>query len=140
MTGPVPTSTPADPARVVTLVLDPVTRAELERAAGSKDLASYLHVLAGRHARWNELRAWLEQLEAAYGPLPPEALERVHRQMLGLARRTADDPRTLSVAFTTEEFAALGAAAGDRPLAPFVHDLVVDHLTSARADPVPGGC
>ncbi|MFC4561309.1 hypothetical protein ACFO4E_05510 [Nocardiopsis mangrovi] len=117
-----------------------MTLGELRRAAGRQDLASYLCVLAGRHARWSELRGWLSQLEAAYGPLPPEALERVHRQMLGLPRYGRADSPSLSVVFSAEEFAALTAAAGDRPLAPFVRDLVIDHLTtSGAADSGRGG-
>ncbi|MDA0564267.1 hypothetical protein LG943_08000 [Streptomonospora sp. S1-112] len=113
----------AAPARRVSLALDPLTHAELERAAGHRDVASYLYTLAGRYARWSELREWLTQLEAVYGPLPPEAIDRVHRQMLGLPRR-ADHPRTVSVAFSDSEFAALTTAAGDRPVAAYLRDLL----------------
>ncbi|MFD0804001.1 hypothetical protein ACFQZU_22165, partial [Streptomonospora algeriensis] len=98
-------------ARRVSLALDPVTHEELQRAAGHRDVASYLYVLAGRYARWNELREWLSQLEAAYGPLPPEALERIHRRMLGLPRRRGGG-RSVSVSFSDAEFGALSDAAG----------------------------
>ncbi|MBV2365475.1 hypothetical protein ACFPZ0_24115 [Streptomonospora nanhaiensis] len=125
---------PAVPARRVSLALDPLTHAELERAAGHRDVASYLCTLAGRYARWSELREWLTQIEAVYGPLPPEAVERVHRQMLGLPRR-GDHPRTVSVAFSDSEFAALSRAAGDRPVAAYLRDLLADLLGPERTDP-----
>ncbi|WP_157745512.1 hypothetical protein [Nocardiopsis gilva] len=126
--------TMAGAARRVVLVLDPVTHAELQRAAGHRDVESYLYVLAGRYARWSELRAWLSQLEASYGPVPPEALEGLHRRMLGLSRRSPDGMRRLTVAFSTEEFAALGAAAGERPIASYVRELLTDRLTAPEAD------
>ncbi|WP_246422159.1 hypothetical protein [Nocardiopsis mwathae] len=120
-------------ARRVVLVLDPVTHAELQRAAGHRDVESYLYVLAGRYARWSELREWLSQLEASYGPVPPEALEGLHRRMLGLPRRAADGNRRLTVSFSAEEFGALGAAAGERPIAAYVRDLLTDRLTTPQA-------
>lgn len=134
---------PVEPAesgapRRVVLFLDPVTHAELRRAAGHRDVESYLYVLAGRYARWSELREWLSQLEASYGPVPPEALEGLHRQMLGLSRRTADGTRRLTVGLSPEEFAALGAAAGDRPIASYVRELLTDRLT-APEDGAGGG-
>ncbi|MFC3999278.1 hypothetical protein ACFOVU_25420 [Nocardiopsis sediminis] len=133
-------SDPAGHGDRVVLTLDPATLGELRHAAGRQDLASYLCVLAGRHARWSELRGWLSQLEAAYGPLPPEALERVHRHMLGLPKHSRAGSPSLSVVFSAEEFAALATSAGDRPLAPFVRDLVIDHLTaSGSTDSGPGG-
>ncbi|PSL00847.1 hypothetical protein CLV63_101325 [Murinocardiopsis flavida] len=119
------------PRREVTLVLDPDTHAELLRAADGADLAAHLRSLAGRYARWCELRDWLVQLETAYGPLPPEALERMHRQMLGLARRASSAPATLTLGFDPEEFAALGAAARCRPLADYAREVLIEHLTAA---------
>ncbi|MUL43161.1 hypothetical protein FZ103_18645 [Streptomonospora sp. PA3] len=120
-------------ARRVSLALDPVTHEELQRAAGHRDVASYLYVLAGRYARWNELREWLAQLEAAYGPLPPEALERIHRQMLGLPRRRGGT-RSVSVSFSDAEFGALSDAAGERPVADYLRELLAEHLCPARND------
>ncbi|MDT0301280.1 hypothetical protein [Streptomonospora wellingtoniae] len=118
-------------ARRVTLALDPVTHEELQRAAGHRDVASYLYVLAGRYARWNELRDWLSQLEAAYGPLPPEALERVHRRMLGLPRRK-DSARSVSVGFSDAEFGALSDAADGRPVADYLRELLAGLLCPAQ--------
>ncbi|GAA4950861.1 hypothetical protein GCM10023224_39090 [Streptomonospora halophila] len=118
-------------ARRVTLALDPVTHDELQRAAGHRDVASYLYVLAGRYARWNELRDWLSQLETAYGPLPPEALERVHRRMLGLPRRK-EAARSVSVGFSDAEFRALSDAAGDRPVADYLRELLAGLLCPAQ--------
>ncbi|QBI55418.1 hypothetical protein [Streptomonospora litoralis] len=130
--GADPRTAAAPPAaRRVSLALDPVTHEELQRAAGHRDVASYLYVLAGRYARWNELREWLSQLETAYGPLPPEALERIHRRMLGLPRRR-DGVRSVSVTFSDAEFAALSAAAGDRPVAAHLRELLADQLCPAR--------
>ena len=130
--GPTPLPGPAAPApehRVV-LDLDPMTHAELRRAARGRTVDSYLYVIAGRYARWSEMRDWLDRLEACYGPLPAEALERVHRRMLGLSQvRGAGN--TLSVAFSDEEFAVLEEAADGRPLAPFVRETVIDRLTRA---------
>ncbi|MDA2805399.1 hypothetical protein [Nocardiopsis suaedae] len=132
--GPAPAPGPDAPApehRVV-LDLDPMTHAELRRAAHGRTVGSYLYVIAGRYARWSEMRDWLGRLEACYGPLPAEALERVHRRMLGLSQvRGAGN--TLSVAFSDEEFAALEEAADGRPLAPFVRETVIDRLTRADA-------
>lgn len=122
----------ADPAprHTLTLVFDPATFAELERAAGGEDVCSHLRSLSSRYARWNELREWLVQLETAYGPLPPEALERMHRQMLGLPRRAGGGSRSLTIALDPEEFAALDTMSGPRPLAPYAREVLVDHLTS----------
>lgn len=122
---------PAPEHRVV-LDLDPMTHAELRRAARGRTVESYLYIIAGRYARWSEMRDWLGRLEACYGPLPAEALERVHRRMLGLSQvRGAGN--TLSVAFSDEEFAALEEAAEGRPLAPFVRETVIDRLTGTDA-------
>lgn len=118
-------------ARRVSLALDPVTHEELQRAAGHRDVASYLYVLAGRYARWNELREWLSQLEVAYGPLPPEALERIHRRMLGLPRRR-DGARSVSVGFSDTEFRALSDAAGERPVADYLRELLAELVCPAR--------
>ncbi|MDA2810534.1 hypothetical protein O4J56_07785 [Nocardiopsis sp. RSe5-2] len=122
---------PAPEHRVV-LDLDPMTHAELRRAARGRTVDSYLYVIAGRYARWSEMRDWLGRLEACYGPLPAEALERVHRRMLGLSQ-VRGAGTTLSVAFSDEEFAALEEAADGRPLAPFVRETVIDRLTRADA-------
>ncbi|WP_017623460.1 hypothetical protein [Nocardiopsis chromatogenes] len=148
-TGPAGASDPSDPSEPaalasspgpaapapehrVVLDLDPMTHAELRRAARGRTVESYLYVIAGRYARWSEMRDWLGRLEACYGPLPAEALERVHRRMLGLSQvRGAGN--TLSVAFSDEEFAALEEAAEGRPLAPFVRETVIDRLTSTDA-------
>lgn len=119
----------ADPAHRVVLELDPMTHAELERAAAGRTVGSYLYVLAGRYARWNEMRDWLGHLESCYGSVPAEALERVHRRMLGLTP-VRGAGRTLSVAFSEEEFAELETAAEGRPLALFVREAVLDRLTS----------
>ncbi|WP_017592430.1 hypothetical protein [Nocardiopsis potens] len=128
------------PHRIV-LDLDPMTRAELERAAGGRSIEAYLYLLAGRCARWTEMRDWLAHLEACYGPIPAEALERLHRKMLGL-RPVRGAGSALGVAFTDEELAALKEAADGRALAPFVRETVLDRLTAAAedtADPGPGG-
>ncbi|MFW5416912.1 hypothetical protein J0910_09850 [Nocardiopsis sp. CNT-189] len=130
----------APPHRVV-LDLDPMTRAELERAAGGRSVEAYLYILAGRCARWSEMRDWLIHLEACYGPIPAEALERLHRKMLGL-RPAAGSGAALGVAFTGEELAALKEAADGRALAPFVREVVLDRLTAAAqdtAEPRPDG-
>lgn len=124
------------PRREVTIVLDPDTHAELLRAADGGDIAAHVRSLAGRYARWSELRDWLVQLETAYGPLPPEALERMYRQMLGLTRRAPTALSTLTLSFDAEEFAALGAVAQQRPLADYAHDVLIEHLiTVPGADP-----
>ncbi|RNL80764.1 hypothetical protein [Halostreptopolyspora alba] len=133
------TSTPArptaaQPARHVTLALDPMTHDELERAAGHRDVASYLCVLAGRYARWNELREWMSQLETAYGALPPEALERLYRRMLGLPPRTPEGTGSLTVTLDAEEFRALAERAGERPLASYAREVLLDLVTSAEWD------
>ncbi|GAB3450488.1 hypothetical protein GCM10027570_25800 [Streptomonospora sediminis] len=130
--APAPAPAAAPVARRVSLALDPVTHEELQRAAGHRDVASYLYVLAGRYARWNELREWLSQLEAAYGPLPPEALERIHRQMLGLPRRR-DGARSVSVGFSEAEFRALSEAAGERPVADYLRELLAELVCPARS-------
>jgi len=124
------------PPRRVVLDLDPMTHAELERAADGRSIESYLYILAGRYARWNEMRDWLMHLEACYGPLPAEALERLHRRMLGL-RPVHGAGTGLSVVFTEEEAAALKDAADGRALAPFVRETVLDRLTAA-AEEAPG--
>src|SRR5690606_2568638 len=74
--------------------------------------------------------------EACYGPLPAEALERLHRRMLGL-RPVHGAGTGLSVVFTEEEAAALKDAADGRALAPFVRETVLDRLTAA-AEQAPG--
>ncbi len=122
----------AHPVRHVTLALDPMTHAELEDAAGHRDIESYLYVLAGRFARWNELRQWLSQLEVAYGSLPPEALERLYRQVLGLSPRAAEGAGALTVTFDPDEFRALAEHAGDQPLAAYVREVLVDLVTTQR--------
>ncbi|WP_046471813.1 hypothetical protein [Allosalinactinospora lopnorensis] len=136
MTTPIPTRPTA--AHRITLALDPMTHAELERAAGHRDVESYLYVLAGRYARWSELREWMAELETVYGALPPEALERLHRQMLGLPRRAAGGTSSLTVTLDAEEFAALANAAGERPLASYVREVLADHL-NMRHRSVPDG-
>ncbi|MBB4933331.1 hypothetical protein F4561_004151 [Lipingzhangella halophila] len=124
----------AQSAHQVTLALDPMTHAELERAAGHRDVASYLYILAGRYARWSELREWVSQLETAYGALPPEALERLYRQMLGMPPRMSGGTGSLTVTLDAEEFRALAERAGERPLASYVREVLVDLLT-ARHQP-----
>ncbi|MFC7328839.1 hypothetical protein [Marinactinospora rubrisoli] len=120
----------------VVLSLDPRTHAELQRAAGGQGVQCYLRVLAGRHARWLETREWLFQLEAAYGKLPPEALESLHRRMLGLGRTPPDGARSLTITLDAEEAAALAERAGDQPLAPYARHVLIDHLTGdAGRDP-----
>ncbi|GAB3500288.1 hypothetical protein [Nocardiopsis coralliicola] len=123
---------PAETHTVV-LELDPATYGELAAAAGDRTVTTYLYGLAGRYARWNEMRDWLVHLEDCYGPLPADALERLHRRMLGL-RPVAERSRGLSVAFTEEEFAALDEAADGRTLAAFVRDTVLDRITSGEKE------
>ncbi|RCV54647.1 hypothetical protein [Marinitenerispora sediminis] len=127
----VPSSAPAADGRRhdVVLSLDPLTHAELRRAAGGQSVQCYLRVLAGRHARWLETREWLLQLEAAYGKMPPEALEALHRRMLGLPRAVPEGARSLTITLDAEEAAALAERAGEQPLAPYARDVLIDHLT-----------
>ncbi|GAB3213999.1 hypothetical protein ACQEU5_15330 [Marinactinospora thermotolerans] len=115
----------------VTLFLDPVTRAEVEKAVGEGDISSHLAALVGRYVRWNETREWLSALESAYGKLPPEALERLYRQMLGLPRSAGSEGRSLTITLDAEEFAALDAQAGDRPMASYAREVLLDHITGS---------
>src|SRR5690625_3000154 len=107
-----------------------MTRAELERAAGHRDVEPYLYVLAGRYTQWSELREWMSQLETAYGALPPEALERLYRQMLGLPQRASDGSGALTVTLDADDFRAPAERAGARPLATYVREILVDLVTT----------
>ncbi|GAA3725115.1 hypothetical protein [Salinactinospora qingdaonensis] len=123
-----------DPQHHITLALDPAIHADLRQAAGAQGIEAYLRMLLLRHSRWSDTRTWLAELEATYGRLPAEALEGIYRKALGMPRRPADGKRSVTLVFDAAEFAALSTLAGERPVAPYAHEVLRSYLDAHAAD------
>jgi hypothetical protein len=82
------------PKEKVTLTLDSANVAALRSLVGSRSLfASVDRAIAAHVARLKhlaEVDQWLEELEAAHGPIPPETLEWAGRLLDDWSRRSAN--------------------------------------------------